>query len=816
MNIESLCLCRSSDKVFEEVLIGGLPEGHLLAPIVSVSETGTSLPFRIYPIDERPEYRNSLLFVYPLLPLRSATFVVGEYDKGGSLLETYSFELDYEKAKWRSRLNYRVNRSRCVRLKECPRGKWPAGKARIILNTAVISPWHIVIRGAMRIPSAATEVPRVVCSDKWLNRIDSDFTLLNPLDESQPSCGYRDVDFSLRIPLDKKSIIANDVFLALVSDVPSIEVTASRRLSVKDCKAMVKASSRLFLDIDCNSEYQQWRELTRATAEEVRGQSNVSFPISPKFSIVVPLFKTPRRLFMEMVDSVCRQSYRNWELILVNASPEDSELGQSIQEVLADDQRISLVELERNFGISLNTNAGIRAAGGDFVCFFDHDDLLEPDLLFEYVKAINEHPETDALFCDEDKLTPDGFHVDPKFKPDFSLDYLCDNNYICHLMTVRTELLRSLPENTEEFDGAQDHNLMLHVAERARYIHHVRRILYHWRMSETSTAGNPDTKPYATLAGIRAVQAHFDRVGIPAIVGKSRRNFTYAIRYLAPEERPLVSIVISSNCGSTMLERCMDALNASCDYPNLEIIVVRTGNPSEASSFGSIESRFAGRYPVSLVDIGSSSTPQEAMNRGAACAHGDFLLFMHDDICVEAPFDLGHLVGAANRSDIGAVGCRLFYPDDCLQHAGYRIGRDGRIGDFFKGIPRMRWGLLCLADSQRNVTAVSSACMMVSSKVFSRVGGFDESLWGEFGDVDLCLRLAEKGLQTLFTPEVNAVHYECSPHEKCGRNAVLAAAEAENASRFSTKWDDRIESDDPFYGDTLEEIMATSYEACLL
>ena len=816
MNRESLCLCRSSDKVFEEVLIEGLPEGHVLAPIVSASETGTSLPFRIYPMDERPEYRNSLLFVYPLLPLRSASFVVGEYDEDGGLLETHSFELDYEKAKWRSRLNYRVNRSRCVRLKECPRGKWPAGKARIILNTAAISPWHIVIRGAMRIPSTATEVPRVVCSDKWLNRIDSDFTLLNPLDEPQSSCGYRDVDFSLRIPSGKRTLIADDVFLSLVTETPSIGVTASRRFSAKKCKTMVKASERLYLDIDCNSEYQQWRELTRASAEEVRRQSNVSFPISPMFSIVVPLFKTPRRLFMEMVDSVRRQSYRNWELILVNASPEDSELRQSIQEVLANDQRISLVELERNYGISLNTNAGIRTAGGDFVCFFDHDDLLEPDILFEYVKAINEHPETDALFCDEDKLTPDGFHVDPKFKPDFSLDYLCDNNYICHLMTVRTELLRSLPENTEEFDGAQDHNLMLRVAESARHIHHVRRILYHWRMSETSTAGNPDTKPYATLAGIRAVQAHFDRAGIPAIVGKSRRNFTYAIRYLAPTDRPLVSAVISSDCGSAMLGRCVDALNASCDYPNLEIIVVRTGHSSEASSPCSLESRFAGRYPVTVVDVDSSSTPQEAMNRGAACAHGEFLLFMHDDVCVEAPFDLGHLVGAANRSDIGAVGCRLFYPDDCLQHAGYRIGRDGRIKDFFKGIPRMRWGLLCLADSQRNVTAVSSACMMISSKDFSRVGGFDEDLWGEFGDVDLCLRLAEEGLQTLFTPEVNAVHCECSPHEKFGRNAVLAAAEVENASRFSAKWGDKIEASDPFYGDTLEEIMATSYEACLL
>ena len=203
-----------------------------------------------------------------------------------------------------------------------------------------------------------------------------------------------------------------------------------------------------------------------------------------------------------------------------------------------------MVELEENLGISENTNAGIAVATGDFVCFFDHDDVLEPSILFEYALAVNERPDTDLIYCDEDKLLPDGTLSQPFFKPDFSIDLLRNNNYVCHMLTVRRSLLQEIEPNTREYDGAQDHNLTLRASERARHVAHVARVLYHWRISPTSTAGNAGTKSYASEAGLRAVREHLERVGLPAEVSLADRPFTYRVIYDVPASRPLVSIVI--------------------------------------------------------------------------------------------------------------------------------------------------------------------------------------------------------------------------------------------------------------------------------
>lgn len=210
-----------------------------------------------------------------------------------------------------------------------------------------------------------------------------------------------------------------------------------------------------------------------------------------------------------MTESVKNQSYANWELILVNASPDNQELKVHVEQETAHDNRIKSINLTENKGISENTNAGVAIASGDFVSFFDHDDILEPDLLFSYAEAIENNDDVDLLYCDEDKLMPDGKLAQPFFKPDFNIDLLRNNNYICHMLTIRKSLLDTLEPNTKEFDGAQDHNLTLRAVEKARKVHHVPKVLYHWRLSETSTAANADSKPYATIAGIKAVQSHF-------------------------------------------------------------------------------------------------------------------------------------------------------------------------------------------------------------------------------------------------------------------------------------------------------------------
>ena len=327
-------------------------------------------------------------------------------------------------------------------------------------------------------------------------------------------------------------------------------------------------SSLIRRNAQVDPNYPAWFENHKAGIDVLAKQTDTYFEYRPEFSIIVPLFKTPEQFFTDMVDSVKHQSYGRRVLVLVNASLEDARLAELVADARKSDKRIKAVTLTENNGISENTNAGIAVAAGDFISFFDHDDVLEPDILFEYAKAINENPSTDVLYCDEDKLMLDGELAQPLFKPCFNIDLLRDNNYICHMLTVRKSLLDTLEPNTREYDGAQDHNLALRAAEKARHIHHVSKVLYHWRISETSTAADTGSKPYATQAGIRSVQEHLDRMGIPAKVSQSRRPFTYRIDYAVPSDNPLVSIIIPNKDHHRVLDTCVQSILNLSTYRN--------------------------------------------------------------------------------------------------------------------------------------------------------------------------------------------------------------------------------------------------------
>lgn len=817
MKIKTTLLCRSSESILEEVVVEGLPHDHSLVPLISESSNGSTLPFHIYETSNLHEDIRTLLFVYPYTSLQNAACILGEQDRLGSIISTFPWKLSYAKAKWTSRLNYRTRAEDCARIKECPRGKWPTGGARIIFDRAAISPDHIVIRGAIRTGQPADRSIRVICLDKQLERIDSRFTILNNgslNNRGTASNDPIDIEFSIRIPLDKAATLAEDVFVcALQGDSPS-KLIALRVFTRDICLNMLNESNRDYLDIDCNAEYQQWWQYARISEKELERQSRHTFDDQPHFSIIVPLYKTPIRLFTEMVESVLRQSYSNWELILVNASPEDAALSMRAQEYAGSDRRVKVVSLDENLGISLNTSAGIQEASGDFICFFDHDDLLEPDILFEYTKAINNNPETDVLYCDEDKLTPDGFFVDPKFKPDFDIEYLADNNYICHLLTIRKTLLDTLPPNTPEYDGAQDHNMVLLASERARHVHHVRKILYHWRMSATSTSGNPEAKSYANIAGIKVVQAHYDRMGIPAIVRKSRRNFTYAVKYLYPNAKPSISVIIPTESHSGMLTQCLDSISTLSTAANIEVILVNMDNRTASSEMFPDD-----LYPYEIKGLSPQNdeiiSSAEALNRGATVARGDFLLFMHDDVIFEPDFDIEHFVGAAARSGVGAVCCRLFYPDDCLQHAGYYIDDHGSICDFFKYMPRERWGLLCLLDSQRTVTAASSACMMIEKSKYFKAGPFNADLNEKYSDLDFCMRLNALGFHSIFTPELNAIHYgTCETEHRFDTHGINHQHCGAKQSPTATL-EHCCDNIDPYFNETLRIVMGCAFHACL-
>jgi O-antigen biosynthesis protein len=549
--------------------------------------------------------------------------------------------------------------------------------------------------------------------------------------------------------------------------------------------------------------YPTWFEIRRVKGPILKEQSEIEFPYEPVFSIVVPLFKTPLNLFSDVVESVRNQSYEHWQLVLVNASPEDSALTSAAYKASESDNRIALVTVEKNLGISLNTNAGIEAATGDFVSFFDHDDVLEPDILFEYAKYINENMACDVLYCDEDKLMPDGTFSQPFFKPDFNIDLLRHYNYVCHMLTIRRSLLDKLAPNTAEFDGAQDHNLTFEAVEKARHVGHVPRILYHWRITANSTAGDASAKDYAAQAGIKAVQAHLNRLGLKGTVSLSRRTTSYKVLYDVPEDHPLVSIIIPSMDHVDLLGRCVESIAEKSTYDNYEIVVIEN-NSVEESTF-EFYKELQRKYPdvVRVVTWKHEFNFSKLMNFGRANSYGSYLLLLNNDTEVITPNWIEIMLGICAREDVGCVGVKLYYPDDTIQHAGVAL-IEGCAAHLNKNLPRRRHGYFDLDDSQQDLSAVTAACVMVSVADFDAVDGFTEVLSVAFNDIDFCLKLREKNLLVVYTPEVELYHYE-SMSRGLENNEEKQIRFLREVSYMRYRWASYYIKGDPYFSRSFEQ-----------
>lgn len=513
-----------------------------------------------------------------------------------------------------------------------------------------------------------------------------------------------------------------------------------------------EASVALYCNAYDDVRYQTWLSSHRLTSLEAAAQRKRVFVDAPLFSVVVPLYKTPMSFFVDMVESVIAQTYSNWELILVNSTPEEAALHAKVLEYARLDVRIRYVDLEGNLGITENTNRGVAVARGDYVCYFDHDDVLEPDILFEYAIAIESNPEISLLYCDEDKLLPDGTLANPTFKPDFSLDMVRDNNYICHLLTVKRSLLDKVERPGKALDGAQDHAMVLKISELGGEIHHVSKILYHWRISETSTAGNSDSKPYATLAGIKAVQQHLERVGLDAGVTSSHgRAFRYSPHY-AVGDQTTCSLIVATKGDDALVKAFIDAVN-DADFKNIEIIFVCAAEKVDAVNAAASESRHSFRCVA--MDTEFSMTAWR--NAGAQMAAGDILMFVHDDIRPAEHSWIDVLAGFALREDVGAVGTMTCDDDGVIQQAGYSFVGD-EIISLSKGIHCSSPGYLFFPLTVRDVAAVSGVCIAVSAHNFKKLGGFDESFKLDYSDVDFCFKADSENLKVIYTPEAQLFH----------------------------------------------------------
>lgn len=537
--------------------------------------------------------------------------------------------------------------------------------------------------------------------------------------------------------------------------------------------------------------YLSWFSGRRVTGSDALVQSKMEFTYQPLFSIIVPLYKTPLSFFRDMADSVIAQTYSNWELILVNSTPDFDGLRDLVSEYVTADSRIKVTDLEGNLGITENTNVGIKMAKGDYLCFFDHDDVLEPNILFEYTCALNQNADINLLYCDEDKLLADGSLAHPTFKPDFSLDMVRDNNYICHLLTVKKACLDKIDLSSSELDGAQDHAMVLKIAELGGVIYHVPKILYHWRISENSTAGNSDSKPYATLAGIKAVQEHLDRCGIKAtVVNSHNRAFRYSPIYDV-DLSTSCSLIVATRGDSALLSAFISSVNET-DFDNLEVVFLCSRDTE--SRVTEMSSGLRHRCIVHALDNPFNLSVWR--NAGACVAHGEQLVFVHDDIRALEPSWLKTLVGFSQREDVGVVGTMTCDPDGVVQQAGLSYVGES-IVNLSQGIHRSSPGYIFLPLTVRDVSAVSGVCLAISREHFNQLGGFDESYLLDYSDVDICFKSAQAGLKVIYTPE--SCLYHLARVDKSIDSKYRSHKHFEDKGLLLHKWSERFSKGDPWF-----------------
>ena len=567
-------------------------------------------------------------------------------------------------------------------------------------------------------------------------------------------------------------------------------------------KALILKSKHKIQGIDDDYDYAEWWNLTKPSEEELEEQKKKKFDYMPKFSIVIPVYKTPEKFLKEMLDSIVEQTYANWELCIADGSPAGESVENVLKKYAEKDARIRYQVLGENRGISGNTNAALEMAEGDFIVLADHDDRLTPNALFECAKKLNENENCDVLYSDEDKLDMDGDELfDPHFKPDFNPDLLTSVNYICHLFVVKKELLDKVGGFRAEYDGAQDYDFIFRCTENAKQICHIPKVLYHWRCHPNSTASNPESKLYAFTAGSRAIMDHYKRVGIEA--EKVEKGVDYGIYHTTfkIKDDPLVSVIIPNKDHTVDLDNCIRPMLTEGTYKNLEFVIVEN-NSTEDETFAYYKELEASNPKAHVVYWDGIFNYSAINNFGAAHAKGDYLLLLNNDTEIISPDCLEQLLGYCMRPDVGAVGARLYYEDDTVQHAGVVVGFGGIAGHCFVQQKRDATGYCHRIICAQDYSAVTAACMMVKREAFDKVHGLSEEFQVAFNDIDFCLRLGKAGYLVVYNPYAELYHYESKSRGLEDTPEKVARFNREIAS-FEKHWPEILRDGDPYYNPNL-------------
>lgn len=543
---------------------------------------------------------------------------------------------------------------------------------------------------------------------------------------------------------------------------------------------------------------------TKSFPDEARAKAEreTVFPRMPKISILVPLWNNEPEFQKEMLDSVMNQTYQNWELCLADGSDHaHSYMGEISKEYAArSNGRIVYKKLEKNEGISGNTNACLAMATGEFIGLLDQDDILHPSTLYEYVKAINEK-DADYIYCDETTFKSGNIDhmLTMHFKPDYAPDNLRANNYICHFSVFKRDLLQGTELFRSQFDGSQDHDMILRLTDAARNVVHVPKLLYYWRCHATSVASNIEAKPYAIEAARGAVAENLRSHGFKNFQITSTRAFEtiFKIRYQIIGS-PRISIVIPNKDHVEDLKRCISSIEEKSTYDNYEIIVVE--NNSETKEIKDYYELLKDDPRVKVVTYTGSFNYSAINNFGVKETTGEYILLLNNDTQVITVNWMEEMLMYAQREDVGAVGAKLYYGDKTIQHAGVVIGLGAHRTAGHTHYKQHRenlgyMGRLCYAQ---DVTAVTGACLLVKKSLFEKVGGLDESFAISLNDVDFCLKLRKLGLLNVFTPFAELYHFESISRGLDDQGEKAERYNRESA-HFRDKWKKELQQGDPYY-----------------
>lgn len=865
--IKNLGGCRGDGSFYAKLKIqDAWPDEQLCAHVSAVVPSAGMAPLSnaasIFPTDDSQIW----VLQIPLLDVKEITIDVVSQDPAVRHLGSITF--NYEKIKWESRINYRLRKELCAEIRDYER-RFTQNRYQPQIMRYLEGDDSIIWRTRICWQGSPETKPELQVLDGVGNPIAFTQYFFEFQESTNPDTPHA-LFVSLELPVDQRyfTLIASDPGRGAGGGVISNSKQGTRENATSDPSGQIQPGFcainpgayeafkyetwKYMKDARADdAAYQQWFKTHCATKDELARQRSHQFAHEPLISVIVPCFNSQERYLKELLDSVLAQSYSHWELLLVDATCAISDVPAKCAEEygrkLDQPSAIRHLPLGGEGNIVTNTNYGIEQAHGEFVAFLDHDDLLEPDVLYHYVEAINNHPNATLLYCDEDLFEKAGTYIQPAFKSKINIDLLYSHNYVTHFLMVRRAALLEEGLSDDAVSGAQDYDVTLKMVRRAlassstssnvtnssnlssstnlastnlanlpnlplealdNQLIHIPRILYHWRIHEESTStGNKDVKPYAERAGQIALQRHLDARNIAACVETTDTPFVYRVRYALsaadtphPIDDPIVSIVIPNKDHVDVLDACITSIIERSTFSQFEIIVV------ENNSINPETFEYYQRLPQYDPRIRITQWPQKdgnfnysaLINFGASQAQGDYLLLLNNDTEVIMPDWIEEMVGYLQRPEVGVVGAKLYFRDHLTQHAGMEVGPFDAVVHVNQDFSSKREGYLAKAVRPGNFSSVTGACQMVSHSLFDELSGYDEALAVGFNDVDFCLRVQQAGYLVTFTPYAELYHYEFVSRGREVADPVKQARWEKERDFFMARWLEPFAHRDPY------------------